>query len=271
MKAKNALPKAGRGSRAAKRSSKAPSIWRQSWPPAKPKFSPAQLDILRNAGVEPEGIEELSARLQFIRIQIEPAQPIGPVRELLKELDQVLQKAETLIRGLIKPTEYSPLLEKAMIAGEAQFRLRDVSEDPDLFEKAQAAMVALRGTAKLALQKLPVQRRYQAPWMAVQTIEDGLLRGFIKHHHAPMPPRTLLPERYGRFKTVVETCWQAAGSNSDPEKAIRKFLEHRELTESLSRARAGIPFGGFGGFGGAPAVPRRGPGRRKRVKGLFSN
>lgn len=252
-------------------------------------FTIAQRTAFQRLGLYQEQIERLRQRLPYIRIDIEPPPPIGPVRERLMKLEALLHDAERALRELLEPfdtlqTGQHPATapsKRTRAAQRAANAILSVTEDGEVLIDARDAVKAARLATELARKKLPAQSRSVVAWRAVGAIEAELQNGFREHWNAkglglvhrgggnrPFTPFPAYPDnwhasRSGDFAEIVGICWEAAGSAADPDRAIRKHLNREAAIKRLEHER-------WKHYLGDDDPPVRKRGRRKKYSSARS-
>jgi hypothetical protein len=201
-----------------------------------PEFSRDQLEELKTLGLLPEQIEELKKRLVQIQWWLKPGTPIADIRGRWQGIAKPL---------LLAKRELTRMRDSNLPEGvEAAVRLADAAADHEVVEHLLKAIANFEEAIIAARAKLPAQRRSNsASAFPIRLIDKALLDGFTRHHPAPMPPYLLSPSRSGPFARVAGICYQAAGRNVDPDRAIRKYLKEDDLRKALSRRQTPGLFG----------------------------
>ena len=216
-----------------------------------PDFTDEQLEELLGQGVLDEQIVGLRLSLHMVRIEIEHATPIGPVRARVGKLVTTLRKASRLLQELIEPLEILNARQHRAKPDvlEAAARILNSTDNYDVLFDASDALDAALTAAETARKQMPVQRRYRVSWRAVQRISRALLDGFGMHYWdaeghlrtGNQPPYEFAPSREGPFAEIVRICWEAVGVTTGPDRAIREYLAGDKQVTLAGRKRAGFP------------------------------
>ena len=217
-----------------------------------PEFTRAQLVELATIGVTEIQVDELSAAVSFINLQLVKPAARNDLDSLLREVVSASEKLSRTLKSMTPPidechNEAFQILERGYWG-----------EQPDAWEcffvdHVGPSIDALAQAAKKGLGSLPQQatRNKTANWYPIKVIEDALLLGWLKMHMTDEErdsvmclaqlfvrvdgveefqlPDELRPSASPgcAFRRIVGICYAAAGGNPDPERALKAFMKYR--------------------------------------------
>jgi hypothetical protein len=191
---------------------------------------------LLSCGLFWEQIERLERILPLCKAILAKRASLNDVRGRLRTVADGLRDALSGLEGSDPAT------------GEAIGRLvmKACEDDAVPFDDMQRSLERVAQYAESALEDLTDERSrfsHAAHPSPVRWMDDALHQGFAEHFHragTAMPPYELAPSREGRFFEIVSICYEAIGYTTEPNRAVRAYVEFRARIEEEPATRTNI-------------------------------
>lgn len=208
------------------------------------KFSKQQCKSLKRLGLFDEQIDLLQQLLPECAFPVRKQPPRTDLVSKLQAIEKPLMKARKALATL--------RARRSVAADEALLRIRLVDAAPfddcasngvEVLEHAIERSIKVLSIAQ-SLTGASQQRHKKAALFPIGKIDGILEVGFREHHERsgnPPPRYTLRVSRSGKFRDIVAICYEAIKQpNSDPDRAIRTYIDSEKLSRSQLSAKRSL-------------------------------